>query len=176
MWGKGHPCVSCAACPLLSSAQGWAAPPQGPLCTPITPQSPAPVSLVCITSKLEPGRQRARGSIWQSGPLTTLKPRAPNSHAFQKGKVRFRATVTLSPCVHPLVGTLCCRARTGCEGRRLFIVLRCTAQGFPPTIFGLWGEVSLLNPNLTPGEIWRLGAVESQDEGWKLLSCPFCWK
>lgn len=49
--------------------------------------------------------------------------------------MRLSAVVTLSMCVHSLVGTSCSRARTGCEGRSWFIALRCTAQWLSPTIF-----------------------------------------
>lgn len=81
----------------------------------------------------------------------------------------------------------------------MFIVFRYTAEGLSPTISLLWGEVSILNPRFTPElspvprascslplpprscpggsrSNLRSWGLESQDERWKLLSCPFCWK
>lgn len=60
----------------ISSAQGWAAPSRGPLCTPYSP-----VPVVFVTSKLEPG---TGPSSPLSGSFTTFEPQAPHSHAFQE--------------------------------------------------------------------------------------------
>ena len=79
------------------------------------------------------GGQREGASHWQDGPLT-FKPRALNSRAFQEGKLRLRAVVTLSISVSPrlVLSAELSMTRTGCEGRSSFIVSRCIAQGFLP--------------------------------------------